>query len=94
MFRIIVVPAVSSANVVLFYKTESTADIAQKNIHKMMQQEDRIMVVKDDFGHVLTMSVKSVAYSLFVDPDKLDLAGTSPARPGKPNGAANPGIIL
>jgi len=98
MFRVIVVPANSTANVVLLYKSRETAEIAQKNIHDMQKGEaGLILTAKDDFGHILTIRVQDIVYSLFIDPDKqreLTLDGAPVLPRSAANGSAESKIIM
>jgi hypothetical protein len=99
MFRIIVVPSNSTANAVLFYKTFDAADAVQKNIHNMQKgcSDTSIIVVKDDFGHVLTIDRRNISYALFIDVEKMQAMNESvlPLRVSRPTAAAQkPDILL
>lgn len=67
MHQILISPKDSKGNIMLSYNTKEAVDIAQKNIHERMRQEDTLLTAKDDFGYVLEMQVNNISYVLLVD---------------------------
>lgn len=83
MYRIIVVPTNSDANIALCYLTKASGEAAQQNIHKMQKGDpDAIMKVSDDMGNLVTIPVSHVSYALFIDVEKAQgfMESTTPAQ--------------
>lgn len=90
MFIILVTPISAGGAVSLFYKSKETAEIAHKNIHEFQKGviEAPVLVAKDDFGHVLTISRLNIAYAVFID--HLQAAQLGPPQGQRPSGI--PGV--
>lgn len=69
MFKILLVPFGSSANAIFFYSTRESAEIAHKNILDMQKGsiDAPVAVIKDDAGHVMTISKGNICYAMFID---------------------------
>lgn len=67
MHQVVLVPNNTGATACMYYNTKESAEAALENIHQMQRKEDVVVRVKDDYGFVLSMDVRNLAYALLID---------------------------
>lgn len=68
MFQVAIIPNNTTANMSLSYKNADDAVKAHAAIHDLKNRNSiDAVLLKDDFGYVISIAGRDIAYALFVD---------------------------